>query len=240
MSESLRRPELTKRFYEAVTIAEGEGGFAVLLDGRRMKTPACRGFSVPDRAAAEAAAAEWEAQGEFIEPATMPMTRLLNTIIDGIADDPAPVRDDVARYAETDLLFYRAGEPERLAQRQRERWDPVVAWAEARLGGGFRLAEGVMHVAQPDESLAAVRSHVARETDPFRIAALHQATTLTGSALLALALADGRLTADEAWSLAHLDEDWNIEQWGADEEAAERRARRWDEMRAASLLLGRG
>ncbi len=239
MSESLRRPELTKRFYEAVTIEEGEGGFAVLLDGRRMKTPARRGFCVPDRAAAQAAAAEWEAQGEFIDPATMPMTRLLNTIIDGIADDPAPVRDDVARYAETDLLFYRAGEPERLAERQRERWDPVVTWAEARLGGRFRLAEGVMHVAQPRESLAAVRSHVARETDPFRIAALHQATTLTGSALLALALADGRLTADEAWSLAHLDEDWNIEQWGADEEAAERRARRWDEMRAASLLLGR-
>lgn len=236
-STPFARPELPKRFYTSVAISETPAGLAVTLDGRPVKTPARRPLTVPAKPVAEAIAAEWQAQGERIDPATMPATRLANTIIDGVVDNPAPVRADLARFAETDMLFYRAGEPERLVERQRQRWDPVLAWAEERLGARFLLAEGVMHVAQPENSLAAVRDHLEGFSDGFSVAALHQATTLTGSVLLALALADGRLTLEEAWSLAHLDEDWNIEQWGADDEAMALRARRFEEMQAAALML---
>ncbi|MEX6507677.1 ATP12 family chaperone protein [Jiella sp. M17.18] len=236
MSE-IARPELPKRFYQSAEAAEAEGGFTVRLDGRPVKTPARQPLAVPVRAIAEAVAAEFAAQEERIDPATMPMTRLVNTIVDGIVPNPDPVRDDIGRYAETDMLFYRADGPERLVERQRQRWDPILDWAHDAFGARFLLAEGVMHVAQPEASLAAVRRHLAAETEAFRIAALHQATTLTGSALIALALAGGRVSAEEAWELAHLDEDWNIEQWGADEEAMARRALRWEEMRAAALIL---
>ncbi|MCB8836871.1 ATP12 family chaperone protein [Aurantimonas sp. VKM B-3413] len=241
MKSAIARPELPKRFYKtAEVVAADDGVFSVTLDGRPVKTPARKLLAMPAKAVAEAVAQEWRAQGEHIDPATMPMTRLVNTIVDGIVGNPEPVRDDIARYAETDMLFYRAGEPERLVTRQRERWDPILDWAHERLGARFLLAEGVMHVAQPEASLEAVRRHLARTEDPFAIAALHQATTLTGSSLVALALADGRLSAEEAWDLAHLDEDWNIEQWGADEEAMAMRAKRWEEMRVAALILGRG
>lgn len=238
MSQSIDpRPELPKRFYTDVTVGEGEGGHAILLDGRPVKTPARRPLAIPSRAVADAVAAEWDAQRERIDPATMPVTRLANTIVDAIADNPTPVRDDVARYAETDLLFYRAGDPAPLVERQHEQWDPILDWAHQRLGARFLLAEGVMHVAQPAPSLAAVVGHLAEIDDPFTVAALHQVTTLTGSALLALALADGHVGAEEAWALAHLDEDWNIEQWGADAEAEARRELRWQEMQAAALIL---
>ncbi|NDW07260.1 ATP12 family chaperone protein [Jiella pacifica] len=233
----LARPDLPKRFYQIVDVIETPDGFTILLDKRPMKTPARKPLAVPSRTVAEAVRAEWDAQQERIDPGTMPMTRLVNTTIDGILDDPEPVAADVARFAETDMLFYRAGEPEGLAVRQRQRWDPVLDWAKDRLGVRFVLTEGVMHVAQPEDSLSAVRRHVATFADGFAVAALHQVTTLTGSALLAFALADGRLTAEEAWALAHLDEDWNVEQWGADDEATARRAMRWQEMQAAAAIL---
>ncbi|MBP0615325.1 ATP12 family chaperone protein [Jiella mangrovi] len=233
------RPELPKRFYKAVAVTETPQGFAVSLDGRPVKTPARKPLAVPTKPAADAIAAEWEAQSERIDPASMPVTRLANTVIDGILDDPEPVRAEIARFAETDMMFYRAGEPERLVERQRERWDPILAWAEERLGARFTLAEGVMHVAQPDASLAVVRAHLQGFADGFSVAALHQMTTLTGSALLAMAIADGRLSAEEAWALAHLDEDWNVEQWGADDEAMARRDARWQEMQAAAVMLAR-
>jgi len=239
MTTGTGRSGLPKRFYQTVTLAEAAGGFSVLLDGRPVKTPGRRPLAVPLPAAAEILAAEWEAQRERIDPATMPMTRLVNTVIEAIADDPAPVRDDIGRYVETDLLFYRAGSPERLVQRQREGWDPILDWAKDSFGGRFVLAEGVMHVAQPPASVEAFRTWLTKIDDPFCIAAMHQATTLTGSALLALAVAEGRLSAKEAWSLGHLDEDWNIEQWGADAEAAARRGQRWEEMRVAAVFLGR-
>jgi chaperone required for assembly of F1-ATPase len=238
MSKSIDpRPELPKRFYREVAVKEGEGGFAILLDGRPLRTPARRPLTIPKRSVADAAALEWEAQKDRIDPASMPLTRLMNTVVDAIADDPDPVRNDVARYVESDLIFYRAGDPARLVERQRERWDPVLEWAHQALGARFLLAEGVMHVAQPEPSLRAVADRLAAITDPFAVAALHQVTTLTGSALLALALTDGRLAAEEVWSLAHLDEDWNIEQWGADAEAEARRALRWEEMQVAALVL---
>ena len=143
----------------------------------------------------------------------------------------------MGRAARTHRSRHDADDPEGLALRQRQRWDPVLDWAKDRLGVRFVLTEGVMHVAQPAESLGAVRRHVAAFADGFAVAALHQVTTLTGSALLALALADGGLTAEEAWALAHLDEDWNVEQWGADDEAMARRTMRWQEMQAAATVL---
>ena len=235
---SLNRPELPKRFYTAVTVVAAEGGgFAVELDGRGLRTPLRRKLVVPTQALATLLAGEWEAQKERVDPATMPLTRLANTVIDGIADDPQAVRADLAGYIETDMLFYRAGYPDRLVERQGAAWDPVVADAEQRLGVRFLLAEGVMHVAQSPEAIAAFRRRIEAVDDPFAIAALHQMTTLTGSALMPLAVAEGWLDADAAWTAAHVDEDWNIELWGSDAEAEARRTARFADMRAADLLL---
>ena len=232
------RRELPKRFYEQAAAAEtGEGGFTVLLDGRGLRTPLRRRLVVPTRSLAERLAAEWMSQGERIDPATMPATRLANTVVDGVADDPAAARKDLAGYIETDMLFYRAGYPERLVARQRETWDPILAWAEQRLDARFQLAEGVMHVAQAPAAVAAFRAWIDAVEQPFAIAALHQMTTLTGSALLPLAVAEGHLDVDTAWTAAHLDEDWNTELWGADAEAEARRAARFVDMQVAADVL---
>lgn len=236
--DGVPRPELPKRFFETVSVEARDDGFHVLLDGRPLRTPARRPFIVPLAEVAEAVAAEWRAQGERIDPATMPTTRLVNTTTDGISDNPWTVREEAERFVETDLLFYRAGEPEGLVERQREGWDPIVSWAEQRLGVRFTLAEGVMHVAQPERSIQTFREAASAYDDPFDVAAFHQMTALTGSALLAFAVMDGRIGAEEAWTLAHIDEDWNIETWGADEEAAARRAARHAEMRSAATLAG--
>ena len=239
MSEptSFKRPDLPKRFYAAVSVAEAEGGYVVFLDGKAIRTPLRRPLTVPTRGLAERLAGEWEAQAERIDPSTMPVTRLVNTVLDGIADDPAAVRDDLVGYVETDLLFYRASYPESLIRRQQEAWDPIVRAAERFLGARFVLAEGVIHAAQPASSIEAFRAEVASYRDPFAVAALHQMTTLTGSALVAMAIAKGWLDVEAAWAAAHVDEDWNIEQWGADEEAAIRRAARFKDMRVAADLL---
>lgn len=239
MSDTPLRPELPKRFYTSVEIVEDGDGFAVRLDGRPVRTPARSLLSLPSRGVAEAVAQEWRDQRDVINPATMPVTRLANTVIDGIASNAEPIRQDLARYAETDLLAYRAEGPERLVARQAERWDPIVRWAEEEIAALIAVGQGVIYVVQPAETVAALRARLDREVDAFRIGALHQATTLTGSLLLALALASGRLNAAAVWSLAHLDEDWNIEQWGEDDEARARRDARFADLRAAALLLGR-
>ncbi|SKA33430.1 ATP12 family chaperone protein [Consotaella salsifontis] len=236
MTGSTARAELPKRFYTKVDVADCPDGFMVLLDGRPINTPARRRLVVPDRHVADTVAAEWTAQSDVVDPATMPMTRLINTAIDGVAHERERVIADACRYIETDLLFYRAGGPERLVARQTERWNPVVKAYEDDLGVRFVLAEGVMHTPQPTFAVDAVRDRLATFTDSFEVAGFHQMTTLTGSALLALAVAEGRITLDEAWALAHLDEDWTIEHWGADEEAIARRARHFEDMRAAAVL----
>lgn len=169
----------------------------------------------------------------------MPVTRLANSAIDGVAPRLEEVRADVLAYAGTDLLCYRAGEPEGLVALQAQRWDPVLGWAERRLGARFVLAEGVMHVPQPAVTLAAFASALAHYDDAFAVAGLHVATTLTGSALLGLALAEGAVGVEDAWAAAHVDEDWNMQLWGEDAEALARRARRFEEFRAAALALGR-
>ena len=238
MSETnFRRPELPKRFYKTVTVVGAGDRFTLELDGRSLKTPSRHALAVPRHPIAEAIAAEWEAQETHIDPGTMPVTRLANTIVDGIAGNPRPILDEVGRYIETDMLFYRAGEPARLVERQRLEWDPILSWAHETLGHRFELTEGVMHVAQPGEALEAYRMRIAGLSDAFLIGAFQQIVSLTGSALIGLAVLEGRLSAEEAWRLAHLDEDWNIEQWGADEEATELRERRWRDMQAAMVML---
>ncbi|MDY8110649.1 ATP12 family protein [Fulvimarina sp. 2208YS6-2-32] len=235
---ALRR-SLPKRFYTTVSLGEVEGGLSVLLDGRTVKTPAKKTLVLPNRPIADAVHGEWMRQGERIDPGTMPVARLSNTVVDAVAPDPAPVLNEVPLYAETDLLVYRAAHPDELVERQRERWDPIVEWASDTLGARFVLAEGVMHVAQPAEALAAFKARIAPLKDPWTIAGLQLATALSGSALLALALLEGRLAPDEAWELSRLDENWNVEHWGADEEARIAARYKQADFEAAALLMGR-
>jgi chaperone required for assembly of F1-ATPase len=229
------RAPLRRRFYEAAAVADGEGAHVILLDGKPVRTPARNAFAAPTRPLAEALAAEWGAQAEFIDPSRMPLTRLANSIIDGVSASPRPVAEEVERYAASDLLFYRADGPPRLVERQTRHWDPIVAWARDEFGARFVLAEGVVHAQQPDHALAAIRNAIPR--DRWRLGAVHATTTLTGSALIALALAHGKLSTDAAWQAAHLDEDWNMEQWGRDELALEHRQYRFGEMQAAATVL---
>jgi chaperone required for assembly of F1-ATPase len=226
-----------KRFYREVATTGDAGGYVLLLDGRRAITPGRNPLVVPGRNVAAAIAAEWEAQAVDIDAASMPVTRLANSAIDGVAPRMAEVRDEILAYAKTDLVYYRAGEPDGLVKRQGAAWDPVLAWAQRRFGARFILAEGMQHVAQLPDTLAAISRELAAFDSPFRLAGLHVATTLTGSALIALALAHGELTVDEAWAAGHVDEDWNISRWGEDAEAAGLRARRLQDFRAAALAL---
>lgn len=229
------RPALPKRFYARAEAVARDGGFALALDGKPALTPGRAPLATPGRALAEAIAEEWSAQAEVIDPTTMPLTRLANAAIDGVAKERAAVAADVAKYAESDLVCYRASDPERLVARQSAAWDPVIAFARDALGARLVLAEGVMFVAQSAEALEAVRRAVP-EDDVFALAGLHTMTTMTGSALLALGVLKGRFTAEEAWAAAHVDEDWTNELWGADAEAEARRAGRWVEMRAAARM----
>jgi chaperone required for assembly of F1-ATPase len=226
-------PPLPRRFYRTAAVARDKDGFAVRLDGRPVRTPKKHLLVLPTGALADAVAAEWNAQGDRVDPDTMPLTKLANTALDGVVPHRAAVAADIVAYAGSDLLCYRAAAPEPLARRQHAAWDPVLAWAEADLGAHFALGEGVMPVAQSQAALARVAAAVDR-FGPLQLAALHVMTTLTGSALLALAHALGRLTLEQAWAAAHVDEEWQVSQWGEDAEAAARQRRRLAEMRAAS------
>jgi chaperone required for assembly of F1-ATPase len=229
------RPHLRRRFYQRAEVEDADGEFRIVLDGRPVKTPARRTLAAPTRALAQALAAEWEAQRDVIDPAKMPLTRLANTIIDGVTDAPSAVADEVKRYLACDLVFYRAPGPAGLVAWQAEAWDPVLAWVREILGARFVLAEGIAFVAQPAQSLAAASSAI--PTDPWRLGAIHAVTTLTGSALIAIALSHGALSVDAAWAAAHVDEDWNMKFWGRDALALERRAARFSEMQAAATVL---
>ncbi len=223
-----------KRFYKAAGTAEADGGFAVTLDGKLIRTPSGRHVIAPSRGIAEAIAAEWEAQSETIDPLTMPLTRFANSVAD-VGDRTDAVADDAAKYLGTDLLFYRAGHPEALVAKEAAHWDPILSWAANDLGAHFILSEGIVHVAQPEQAIKAARAVF--PADPWSIAALHVVTTLTGSALLALALLHGVRDSEQVWAAAHVDEDWNIEKWGLDEEVAARRAARLVDFTAAATIL---
>ncbi len=231
------RTPLPKRFYKEVAVAEGEGGFVVKLDGKAVRTPGKALLALPAESAAQLVAKEFDAQGETLDLASMPVYRLVNTAIDGVASDPQAVVEDILRYSSSDLLCYRAEGPDTLVQRQNEAWDPVLDWARAVLGARLLLAEGVIHIEQPREAIAALGVHLNQRAQPLRLAALHVMTSMTGSALLALAVDFGELDAETAWNAAHVDEDFQAEQWGQDAEALARRAHRKRDMMAAADLI---
>ncbi|WP_028349020.1 ATP12 family chaperone protein [Bradyrhizobium murdochi] len=235
--EAVRRATRTpqrKRIYKEAGVAPADGGFAVTLDGKPIRTPSGRQVVAPASGIAEHIAAEWNAQGETIDPLTMPLTRFANSVAE-VADRVDVVADDVEKYLGSDLLFYRAGHPEALVAREAAHWDPVLSWAANELGAHFILSEGIVHVTQPEQAIKAARSVF--PADPWAVAALHVVTTLTGSALLALALLRGALDSDQVWAAAHVDDDWNAEKWGVDEEVVARRAARQVDFRAAVTIL---
>jgi len=235
-ARSAMRPRLRKRFYKRAEVGErAEAGFPVLLDGKQVFTPALRPLAAPTHALAEALAAEWNAQQDEIDPARMPLTRLAHAVIDAVAEKPDAVAAEIEKYLGSDLLFYRAEAPAGLVERQAQHWDPVLSWAHEALGARFVLAQGVVHVTQPQEAIAAARSTIPAE--PWRLGAVSLITSLTGSALLALALNVGALEVEAAWVAAHVDEDWQMSQWGRDELALARRDYRFAEMQAAAKVL---
>jgi chaperone required for assembly of F1-ATPase len=231
------RPPPVGRFYEAVEVREADGRHALLLDGRGARTPGRNPLSATSRPLMLRVAEEWERQHETIDPADMPLTRLLNSAIDGVAHTMAETRADILSYAGSDLLCYRAEEPDTLVARQAHGHDPVLRWAAEALGARLKVTTGVMHVAQPSEALAAIGAALDLYDDPVALAALSVMTTLTGSALLALAVGRGFLSPAGAWEAAHVDEDFQAERWGADAEAASRRDARWREFEAAAIAL---
>jgi chaperone required for assembly of F1-ATPase len=228
------RPRLRQRFYRTVGVAEIDG-FCIVLDGKPVRTPARRPLAAPSGELAQAIAAEWEAQREVVDPARMPLTRLANVIIDGVADAPQAVAEEIGKFLASDLLCYRAEAPQPLVERQARAWNPVIDWARDTLRAHFLIVTGVTFVTQPAETIAAAREAIPDE--PWALGALASATALTGSALLALALWHGRLTVEQAWEAAHVDEDWNMEHWGSDTFALERRAARLAELQAAHLVI---
>ncbi|HZQ11330.1 MAG TPA: ATP12 family protein [Pseudolabrys sp.] len=226
------RPRLRKRFYRR---ASAGGGGAILLDGKPVQTPAKKPLAAPSAALAEAIAAEWEAQNDDIDPARMPLTRLANAVIDAVAEKPDEVAAGIAQYLGSDLVCYRAEAPAGLVEKQAQHWDPVLAWAREALGARFVLGQGVMHVPQAADAVAAARAAIPK--DIWRLGAVSSITSLTGSGLLALALNAGVLDVEAAWTAAHVDEDWQMAQWGKDELALARRAFRHAEMQAAAAVL---
>ena len=237
-----------KRFYKdagAASVAEidaidGEEGFAVLLDGKPIRTQGRRvPLVAPTRALAEAVAAEWAAQDEKIAPATMPMMTLTATALDRVVPQVQAVAADAAAYAGSDLLCYRAAPEEAdgaLRPRQDEAWQPLLDWAAERYGARLTVAEGIMPVAQDNAALMLL-ARALGGLDPFRLTAVHVMTTTTGSLVLALALLEGRLTPEDAHALATLDETVQAEKWGEDEEAAARRAAHKRELEEAAAFL---
>jgi len=231
------RAPVIKRFYERASVAEADGGFALRLDGRGARTPGKAPLVAPRHAIAELIAAEWDAQGEVIEPWTMPATRLANSAIDGVAKTLDETRAEIARYAGSDLVCYRAEAPPDLIAMQAAAHDPVLAWAREALGAEFRVTSGVVYVEQPRAATQRIEAALGRWDDAFAVAALHVLTSLAGSALIALKLAHGATGAEDAWRAAHVDEDFQIEKWGWDRESQERREARWSEFATAAKVI---
>lgn len=231
------RNALPRRFYADATVELRQEGWVLLLDGRSARTPARHLLAADNEAVAAALKAEWQAQVDLIDPATMPLTRLINAALDGVARDAEAVQAEIVRYAASDLICYRAETPRELAALQAQFWDPLVAWAERHLAAPLRLGTGIIHADQAPEVTTGAAAAVAAVQAPVTLAALSSVTTLTGSAFIALALAQGRLDADEAWLAAHVDEDYQARIWGADDEAVFRQANRRRDFDAAALVL---
>lgn len=225
-----------KRFYKEVAVSPVDAGFTVLLDGRTVRTPVKATLVVPTRGLAEALAEEWRAQRQEVLPADMRLTRLANTAIDHVSPRRGEVIGEIAGYAETDLVCYRAAEPDELVSRQVALWQPVIDWAGERLGVAFAVTSSILPEPQAPEAAEAVRAHAGSLGD-FPLTGLHAATAALGSVLLGLALAEGRIAADAAFEAAHVDELYQAELWGDDREAAARRESIRADIRAAARLL---
>jgi len=225
-----------KRFYKDVSVAAEGGAYRVLLDSRTLKTQAKATLALPTRALAEAVAEEWRAQVENIDPTAMHLTRLSFGAIDGVKVDRAKVANHALSFGGSDLLSYRADAPQELATRQTASWDPLLDWAAERHGARLNVTSGVGHIVQPAEALAALERAVAAQDD-FALSAFHAATMITGSLVLALALADRRITADEAFAAATIDETFQAEKWGLDSEAEQRLKRHAEELAGAERFL---
>jgi len=223
-----------RRFWSEATVRPEGAGFGVMLDARPLRTPAKTALAVPTEALARAIAAEWAAQVREVRPETMPMTRMANSAIDRVAPARAEVVAEIARYGGTDLICYRAEGPAALVAQQAAAWDPALGWARARFGADLRITRGVVPVAQPPDALERLAAAVAGH-DTFGLVGLHDLVAITGSLVLGLGVAEGWIGAAAAFDAAHLDEAWQAELWGEDEEAAEARAHR----RAALLDAAR-
>jgi len=227
-----------KRFYRATGVGAGDGGFHVLLDGKPMRTPAKSVLVVPTSRLAEAIAGEWQDVPEKadIVVSHLPLTRLAATALDRVTTQRERVIADTAKYAGSDLLCYRATQPESLVTRQRETWQPLLDWAAERYGAAFSVAEGVTFVGQPDSSVAKLGQAVATHSD-FALSALYNLTHIAGSLVIALAVAEKRLDAEAAYRAAQLDELYQAERWGDDPLAVQRREGVRKDIEAAARFL---
>ncbi len=234
--------KLPRRFYKDVSVAakdiDGGAGFVVLLDGRALRSPGKTQLALPSEVLAARIAQEWQRQETQIDLAAMPLTRLAYRAIDLVQGNQAETRREIVKYASSDLLCYRADQPQELIARQALLWDPVLAWANEVHEIDLNVATGIVPVRQSDAALGALDTKIASAYgDPFLLAALHVLTTLSGSALLAFAHGQGQLSAGACWDAAHVDEDWQIEKWGEDDEAVKARAARRSEFDTASEVL---
>lgn len=225
-----------KRFYKTTAARPAEGGYEIMLDERPVRTPGRAALLAPTAALGEAVAAEWNGQGEEIDPRSMPLTGLANAAIDRVTPDPGTFAQSLARFGESDLLCYRADQPVKLAERQAEAWNPLLAWARQRYDVEFEVVSGIMHRAQPSGTVERL-ARVVTARDAFRLAALAPLVTISGSLVVALALTEGAIDLETAWAAATLDEAWQAEQWGADAEAAAVLATRRREFAAAHRFL---
>lgn len=212
-----------KRFWKQAEVAETEGGFTVLLDSRALKTPAKTPFWVPTRALAKEVSAEWQAQSDKVKPESMPFTRTANSALDKVTPQFEAVADMLAAYGGSDLLCYRATAPKELVARQAQLWDPLIGWAKATFGTDLIVTQGVMPVEQPPASSRLFQAEV-RALSPFQLAAFHDLVAISGSLVLGFAIARGHLGAGEGFDVSRVDETWQVELWGEDEDAAESEA----------------
>ena len=225
-----------KRFYKEATSRQGEAGHEILLDGRPVRTPARAALLVPSEALAREIAAEWNGQGGDVDPKSMPCTRLANAAIDRVAPDPQAFARGLALFGESDLLCYRADSPAALVERQAALWDPLLAWARRRYDVNFETVCGIMHWPQPSNTVEQL-AHAVAARDPFQLAALAPLVTIAGSLVIALALFEEAVDLDTGWAAATLDEQWQIDQWGEDAEAAARLANHRREFEAGYRFL---
>jgi chaperone required for assembly of F1-ATPase len=225
-----------KRFWKASEAVERNDGWGIELDGKTIRTPAREALVVPSKPLAEAIAEEWDDVADKVDPRAMPLTGLANAAIDRVRPDKQSFGDGLARYAEADLACYRADGPHGLIERQAELWDPLLDWGRRRFDVDFRTTSGIVHVAQPEATIARL-SHAVAALDPFRLAGLSPLVTIGGSLLAALGVLEDAFTPEQAWDAVSLDDRWQLDQWGSDAEAeAALASRRWDFLAGARFL----